>query len=288
MTTTPIYQVVDWDDHFENNKSRERDECSFVAVPNKQDGLGLTYILNEADGTVIYGIWCLIIGACSRQRRHDRGEGKLGREGYLTDNGLPAGRPWGARDLALRWRRPVTEVQRALDYLCSPEIGWLRVVGEDRHVTRDNAEGLYQSARQVPAGCPSGALDGMGWEGMGKEPPNPQGGNCGGGERKTGAAAEPAGFTRWWAAYPSGDRKDGKAKCLKKWKQMGLESITDRVIASLELQKKSKKWTKDGGQFIPGPEPWLNKTPWLTDLAELGAKPADVRPTIPDRDIVHA
>lgn len=126
-----VYRIPDWDIHFENNKSRDIEECSFVAMPNKQHGMGLTRILAQADGGAIFGIWCLILQAASRQKRP--------RAGWLTDDGTPEGNPWDIEDMALRWRRPVDEVRRALDVLCSPKVGWLTVCDE------------------VPPKCPSGA-----------------------------------------------------------------------------------------------------------------------------------
>src|SRR5579872_3770087 len=84
LTEMPlVYRVKDWDTRFENYKSREVDSCGFVCVPNKQDGLGLNRILAETDGAAVYGIFSLIIGACSRQRRP--------RSGWLTDDGRESG-----------------------------------------------------------------------------------------------------------------------------------------------------------------------------------------------------
>jgi len=149
------YQVLDWDRHFENNKSRERDSCRFVCVPNKQDGLGLTHILAEPDGAAIYGIFQLVIGALSRQRRP--------RAGWLTVDGHQAGTPWALSDLALRWRRSVSEIERALEVLCSERVGWIS--GE-----------CPPSAQQVPAECPG--MEGKGREGKGKESPPPPSGEA--------------------------------------------------------------------------------------------------------------
>ncbi len=140
---TEAYRVKDWDRHFENNKSRERDKCGFVCVPNKQDGMGLTRILSEKDGASIYGIWHLIVGALSRQSRP--------RTGWLTDDGHQTGTAWAPQDMALRWRRKTDEIQRALDVLCSPAVGWV------------------ESARRVPAECPPSALEEKGNEGKGRE-----------------------------------------------------------------------------------------------------------------------
>lgn len=126
-----MYCIKDWDMHFENNKSRERIKCSYVCVPNKQDGKGLIEILSLPDGASIYGIWCLLLGLCSKQRKP--------RHGYLTDNGLPTGCPLTARDLALIWRRKEAEIARALDVLSSQPVGWIEIDGE------------------VPAKCPPSA-----------------------------------------------------------------------------------------------------------------------------------
>lgn len=132
-----VYQIPMWDEEFENNKSRDVDECSFVAMPNKQHGMGLTRILAREDGAAVFGIWCLILQAASRQPRP--------RQGWLTDDGQANGLPWDAEDMALRWRRPVTEIQNALAVLSSAKIGWLVAVE-------------MASADSVPPNCQAGAV----------------------------------------------------------------------------------------------------------------------------------
>jgi len=129
------YQVRDWGENFENAKSRERVVCSWVPMPNKQSGLGLSRILTEPDGAAIYGIWCLIVGAVSRQKKP--------RDGWLTADGHQAGTPWAPDDLALMFRRPLEEVERALAVLSSDPVGWLEVSAECPPATR-----------KVPAECP--------------------------------------------------------------------------------------------------------------------------------------
>lgn len=73
------------------------------------------------------------------------------------------------------------------------------------------------------------------------------------------------GFKKWWAAYPKGQRKRGKPKCWKKWQREKLEARTEDILACLEAAKKSRDWKGDRGQYIPGPHPWLNDAPWLTE-----------------------
>ncbi|NLK37969.1 MAG: hypothetical protein GX299_07785 [Epulopiscium sp.] len=36
----------------------------------------------------------------------------------------------------------------------------------------------------------------------------------------------------------------------------------EKVLASLEVQKRSADWQKDGGQYIPYPASWLNAGCW--------------------------
>ena len=112
----PLYQIKDWDAHFENDRSRNRIQCSFVCVPNKQHGMGFCRIMAEPDGAAIYGIWHCIVGACSQQRK---------RNGWLTPDGDKAVSGWGVEDLALKFRRPEIEIARALEVLCSEKVGWI-------------------------------------------------------------------------------------------------------------------------------------------------------------------
>jgi len=110
------YQIKDWVSHFENDRSKTRAQCSFVCVPNKQHGMGFCRIMAEPDGAAIYGIWHCLVGACSQQKK---------RNGWLTIDGEQAGIAWGSDDLSLKFRRPVAEIDRALDFLASDKVGWL-------------------------------------------------------------------------------------------------------------------------------------------------------------------
>lgn len=88
-------------------------------MPNKQDGLGFARIMSLPEGASVFGIWCLILQACSRQAAP--------RQGYLTDTGVSSGCPWTISDLSMRWRRSEAEVAHAIDILSSQGVGWIRV-----------------------------------------------------------------------------------------------------------------------------------------------------------------
>jgi hypothetical protein len=98
-----------------------------------------------------------------------------------------------------------------------------------------------------------------------------------------GEAVLPAGFSRFWKAWPKHFRKQGRSKCVAHWKREKLEPIADAVVSTLERFKNCHDWTKEGGEYIPFPMTWLNRTPWETDAQDLVDPFAGTAPT-PERD----
>jgi uncharacterized phage protein (TIGR02220 family) len=139
-----VYQIKDWNIHFENDRSRTRDKCQFVCVPNKQHGMGFSYLMAEKDGTMVYGVFHLMLGACSQQRKE--------RAGWLTTNGKSDGSPWTASDMATKFRRPVDEISRALEVLSSSNVGWLTAHSPSGHreVTPESPSGHRPLTVQSP------------------------------------------------------------------------------------------------------------------------------------------
>ena len=134
-----MYRVKDWDKHYENDRSRQRDQCSFVCVPNKQHGSGFIRLMGLPNGMEIYGVFNAILGACSRQRRP--------RLGYLTDDGTPDSYAWMPKDLSEMWRTPEAVIENALNVLSSDRIGWLEKITADspssnRQVHRREGKGI--------------------------------------------------------------------------------------------------------------------------------------------------
>lgn len=68
-----------------------------------------------------------------------------------------------------------------------------------------------------------------------------------------------ADFDRFWDAYP---RKTGKKAAQKSWDKATDKPDIDAILASIDRQKASDQWTKDGGQYIPHPATWLNQGRW--------------------------
>lgn len=142
-----IYRIRDWDAHFENNKSRERDSCSWCGIPNKQDGLGYGRLLRKENGPAMYGAFVAVVLVASKQKRP--------RDGHLTDTGRADGTPYTPEDLSIKTQIPTAIIRAMLEAVCDASIGWVDV--------------YENTARQVPVKCPSSASGGKGRGGKGKE-----------------------------------------------------------------------------------------------------------------------
>lgn len=102
------------------------------------------------------------------------------------------------------------------------------------------------------------------------EPPIPP-------ERGQVASAAPDGFRRFWDAWPKHPRKVARRQCLRKWCANDLEASADRIVQAVEAAKRSRDWTKDGGQYVPMPLTWLNQGRWeaASALAQTQGNPDD-------------
>lgn len=71
-------------------------------------------------------------------------------------------------------------------------------------------------------------------------------------------------FEKFWAAYPRKKNKEQARKAFQKLKGVKLQELLDAI----ERQKRSRDWTKDGGQYIPYPATWLNAGGWEDEVGE--------------------
>lgn len=86
-------------------------------------------------------------------------------------------------------------------------------------------------------------------------------------------------FERFWSAYP---RKVGKQKALSAFVRHKCSGFIEKILTAIEAQKRGWEWQKDGGQFIPYPERWLNGGHWDNGVS---APPTNGKPSSDDRAI---
>ena len=71
----------------------------------------------------------------------------------------------------------------------------------------------------------------------------------------------PCRFEEFWNAYPK-KRRVNKRGCLIKWKLHKLDAIADTIIADVKRKSLSHDWTKEGGQFAPMTQTYINQRRW--------------------------
>ena len=140
-----LYRVTDWDAHFENNRSRDIQDLTWVPFPNKHDGDGYTELIDHPDGPSHFAAWVLIVQVASRCRPR----------GTLLRS---AGLPHDSQSLSRMTRMKPAIFDKALPRLV--EIGWL-----------ERTPHLGAVKPQAPAvELQAGAWNGMEWNGIeGKE-----------------------------------------------------------------------------------------------------------------------
>ena len=72
-------------------------------------------------------------------------------------------------------------------------------------------------------------------------------------------------FERFWKVYPRKVNRVGARKAFDKIRPD--EALLERMVAAIGKQIESEQWTKDGGQYIPHPQTWLNGHRWEDELA---------------------
>jgi hypothetical protein len=107
-----LYRITGWNDHFENNRTRDLKRMTFACIPNKQDGDGYTELLDHVDGPAHYGAWIALVLVASKGDKEKRGV-------LVRDNG----EPHDPKSLQRMTRIPVAIWNQVLPRLCV--IGWL-------------------------------------------------------------------------------------------------------------------------------------------------------------------
>ena len=249
-TSTKLYQVSGWPEHFEGAKSKTYKNKSSCQMPTKH-GLGYKRIIRRKNGPALFGAWCSMVQVLSRH--------PAPRHGYCTDTGRIDGSPYTPEELELLTDIDQKLFVELLEVASSQDVGWLRIpdgyhtdtVGVKQYPLDSDSDSDLNS----DLNSDTDSRDKRGCSGA----------------RSTDVQRSLTCFESFWKSWPSHPRKVDKAKCAKHWKAHKLDSKADEIMAGLEAWKHSDAWTKDGGQFIPLPATWLNNERW-NDMEAARAK----------------
>ena len=71
-------------------------------------------------------------------------------------------------------------------------------------------------------------------------------------------------FDEFWSLYP---KKVGKKTALQKWSKLKPnEKLFEEIMRGLRNYIQTEQWQREGGQFIPNPETFLNQERWKDEL----------------------
>lgn len=205
-----LYAISNWDDIFENNRSREIKDLNWVAIPNRHDGSKFAELMSHKNGPQHFAAWILIVQVASRVR-DSRGILRRG-----------DGSPHTPLSLSFVTRCPESVFSEAIPILFS--LGWLKIEGKEQ-------------TPHLGAGLPHlGAAGGNRTEQDRTEQ-----------NRKEEYARK---FEIFWETYPARrGKKVGKKTAFYHFQKIPLESI-DRVIANAKNYGVGNELPKDPERFL--------------------------------------
>jgi len=251
------YRIRDWNEIFENNRTRELKRLEWVPVPNKMDGSGYRELIDHENGAGHLGARYAILEISSRQKVR----GTIPQESAAERGDIPQDLAATCRCLSRVSGLPTKVFTEVIPRLV--QIGWVEELEtvrnlRDRTIPQDDAEK-----------CLSRAREGNGMEGNGKEQKHVATATSAPEEFQLSAPppspvrpSVPAGptFDDWWKLYWN---HDAKKDALKAWpvavKKKGAQFLVDQVTAYRQRFEETDKWEFKSRML---PATWLRGERW--------------------------
>ena len=258
MEMTITLQVRDWDQHYENNRTREMKHTAWVPVPNKQDNEGYVQLVSHEDGAAHLGAWLALLQIASRCDPRGTLLRKDGRPHTAASLALISRLPVAVFDAAIprlvdiRWIESLEGAQEGAEIAQSPAARE-RGVDQERKERTEEKEGTEQK-------CAFGKARVDGTHSSYKK------------ETKANSliAEQEAWFAEWWSTYWL--HKSRKAAHVAFEKHVKTQSRFDEVMAATNRQ--SPEMLAREASRRPHGATWLNGERWLD---ETEATPGQVR-----------
>lgn len=249
----PEYRIKDWKQKYENHRTRELAQMSWVPIPNKMDGIGYTELVDHPNGASHFGAWIAIVEIASRQ--DPRGT-------------LPTVRGSTSIALSRLSRIPVSVFDEVLPRLLSEEIGWLEDVSAQQE--HDPAPCVAPASRDTAQRRAKPALyrtEGNGIEGNGTEgsadAPDP-----------ISFPSKPSevGIEGWDELVEAGikagmslDPDPGSDLCQKVWRYRDFENRRNCVQGIIE-RIACGQYSRDEPQYTPTLANYLERNRWKESI----------------------
>lgn len=235
-----IYRIKGWNDHYENNRTRDLKRMDWVPIPNRMDKASYVRLVSHTDGAAHLGAWLAIVEIASR----------CDTRGTLIQDGIPL----TPHDLAAISHLPAAIIEAAMHRLCY-EVGWLEI--DPQSIENKDATPIPHLHAGLPhLDAPSRACDERkGMERNGTENEHVHG-------KRALVVVDPrdAWFDEFWAVYGK-IRNANKAKAKVSFKRVvSNQTAFDRIMDRLRLQ--APGYLARESDKRPHATTWLNGARW--------------------------
>lgn len=133
----PLFQIVDWNLKYENDRSRVVENCHWMCVQNDLLEPAVLELFDHPLGVYCHSIFLRMLCLCSRQKKP--------REGWLTHSGQRDSVPYSVDRLARVFRVDPVLVKVTIHACMASEVGWLACVSDSPEWLNNGAALLVES-----------------------------------------------------------------------------------------------------------------------------------------------
>ena len=139
------YIISNWDESFENSRSRNIKDTKWLPIPNSHDGYGFSSLMKRKDGVELYGAWILILQVASKCEPR----GVLRRSDGIDHDHM---------SLEIITRANGEIFKKAFEHFV--RIGWIDEIAEKKTILHEGVTSLPQGVTSLPQGGTEGKKEG--------------------------------------------------------------------------------------------------------------------------------
>ena len=242
-----LYRIKNWADNYENNRTREMKNMSWVPLPINLHGSGYVALMSKKNGPAMFGTWCALLelaATCEIRGTFSRGRGI----------------PHTISTISSQLRIPEKLIAATLELLESEEIDWVESIESD--IYKENPAPLPQAncgetAVKLRDDCGETAVSGRkeGIEGISIDQQKLQMVPIRAKRDNSPNKDQQGWFEEFWNLYWRKTAKDAAIKAFHK----KIKTLEDWNACKSRLMAESASMLKRDNEMRPHAATWLNR-----------------------------